>query len=367
MNSTPADTQDVVVSKAGRIGFILLNRPRALNALTRDMCVMIRHQLDLWATDPAIDAVIIEGEGYKAFCAGGDVVQVARAAAAERKAEAAAAAETESWRFFHDEYQMNSAIGHFQKPIISFLDGITMGGGVGISVHGAYRVATERTVFAMPETGLGLIPDVGGSYFLPRLPDFTGLYLALGGHRLKAADCLYLGLATHIIPHERLIDLKARLVEAKGPLGLAETGVALDDMAITPQEPAPLSGRHNQIAGHFSLPNVGAIIDSLEQDQSQWAQEIYADLLKKSPTSLELSFEAYHRGKELDLDACLRMEYRIINRILSMDEDFLEGVRAILIDKDHKPRWSPARLAEIDQQKIEAHFADLGPRELILS
>jgi enoyl-CoA hydratase/carnithine racemase len=367
VNSTPAESLDVVFSKAGRIGFILLNRPRALNALTRDMCVMIRHQLDLWANDPAIDAVIIEGEGEKAFCAGGDVVQVARAAQAERKGLSEAEADSESWRFFHDEYQMNSAIGHFQKPIISFLDGITMGGGVGISVHGAYRVATDRTLFAMPETGLGLIPDVGGSFFLPRLPDFTGLYLALGGHRLKADDCLHLGLVTHIIPHERLIDLKARLVESKGPLGLAETGVALDDLAITPQEPAPLSGRHAQIARHFSLSSVGAIIDSLEQDQSQWAQGIYADLLKKSPTSLELSFKAYHQGKDLSLDECLRMEYRIVNRILSMDDDFFEGVRALLIEKDHKPRWSPARLADIDPKGIEAHFADLGPRELILS
>ncbi|GEQ98125.1 enoyl-CoA hydratase [Iodidimonas gelatinilytica] len=351
-----SDFTDVLFSQRGKIGFILLNRPRALNALTREMCVAVKNQLDLWAEDPGIDAVIIEGEGEKAFCAGGDVVKVA---------QSAKEGSDDCWQFFRDEYRMNSTIGHFPKPYIALLDGVTMGGGVGISAHGPYRVATEQTLFAMPETALGLIPDVGGSHILPRLPNHMGMYLALTGARLKAADMLHLGLATHYIPRGSLIDLKAKFAESQGPLGLAEVGVILDDAAQDPGTPT-LAGRTQQISQHFSKDSVGAIIDSLAKDTSQWAQNSYKDLLAKSPISLELSFAAGRKGASLDLDGCLQMEYRVVNRILELDTDFFEGVRAILIDKDRNPTWSPARLADLDKTAIAAHFADLGDRELDL-
>ena len=348
-------TEDVIVSQRGHIGFLLLNRPKALNALTRDMCVTIKKQLDEWAMDDSVGAVIIEGEGDRSFCAGGDVLKVA---------QAAKDGDNEGRLFFRDEYRMNAAIFHFPKPYVALLDGITMGGGVGISIHGRYRVTTERTMFAMPETNLGLIPDVGGSYFLPRLPGKLGLYLALTGYRARAADCLYTNIATHYVPSEALTEMKARLVEAPLPMGPAEVGVILDDFSAKREEQAPLAAIRQQIDTHFSHESVGAIIDSLMAGSNEWERETYKDLLTKSPTSLELSFEAHRRGASLTLDQCLQMEYRIVNRILEMDPDFLEGVRAILIDKDRNPVWSPARLADIDHDAIAAHFDDLGEDEL---
>lgn len=348
-------TEDVIVSQRGHIGFLLLNRPKALNALTREMCVTIKDQLDQWATDDSVAAVVIEGAGEKGFCAGGDVLKVA---------QSAKDGGDEGRLFFRDEYRMNAAIYHFPKPYVALLDGITMGGGVGVSVHGRYRVATDRTLFAMPETNLGLIPDVGGSYFLPRLPGKLGLYLALTGSRARASDCLYTGIATHYVPSESQTEMKARLVEASLPLGPAEVGVILDDFSKTPDQEPPLDAMRQAIDNHFSHDSVGAIIDSLMADTSEWARATYKDLLTKSPTSLELSFEAYRRGAALTLDQCLQMEYRIVNRILEMDRDFLEGVRAILIDKDRNPTWSPARLADVDHDAIAAHFKDLGADEL---
>lgn len=351
-----ASQDEVIFSIRGRTGFILLDRPRALNALTREMCVAVRGKLAEWADDSRVAAVVIEGEGERAFCAGGDVVKVARSAQEGG---------TDWRRFFSEEYRMNSAIGHFPKPFIAILDGIAMGGGVGISIHGPWRIATERTLLAMPETGLGLIPDVGGSHALPRLPGASGMYLALTGYRAEAADCLHLGLATHYIPVERLTALKARLAEGEPPLGPAEVGVMLDEAASDPGE-APIAMRRPQIDRHFSLDSVGAIIDSLKGDSTRWAHRTRADLLEKSPVSLALSFAAQRRGAELSLDDCLRMEYRVVSRIMTMDRDFFEGVRALLVDKDKAPKWSPARLADIDPKAIEAHFAGLGEDELIL-
>jgi len=348
---------DVVFSVRGKIGFILLNRPKALNALTGEMCRQIRQRLERWSEDRTVEAVIIEGEGEKAFCAGGDVVQVARSAREGTD---------DWWRFFYNEYRMNSAIKHFPKPYIALLDGITMGGGVGLSVHGAYRVATERTVFAMPETGLGLIPDVGGSYFLPRLPGATGMYLALTGYRAKSADCRYLGVATHYVPSERLTELKADMTEARNPLDLAQAGVMLDDASEDLDE-APLAENRAAIDKHFAQDSVQSIIESLAADPSDWAQRTHADLLTKSPTSMQLTFAALRRGASLDLDACLKMEYRIVNRIMTMDNDFFEGVRALLVDKDKTPHWRPDSLAEISEEDIEAHFEDLEDGELDLA
>lgn len=353
MNETGSD---VLFSVRGRIGFILLNRPRALNALTGEMCVAVREQLAAWAGDEQVAAVVIEGEGERAFCAGGDVLKVANSA---REGGTA-------WRdFFHEEYRMNSAIGHFPKPFVAILDGIAMGGGVGISIHGPWRIATERTLLAMPETGLGLIPDVGGSYVLPRLPGAAGMYLALTGARVEAADCVHLGLATHYIPVEKLITLKTQLAEGATPLTQAEVGAMLDEAAVDPGEP-PIALRQPQIDRHFGLDSVGAIIDSLKGDSTRWAYQTRAGLLGKSPVSLALSFAAQRRGAALSLDDCLRMEYRVVNRIMSMDRDFFEGVRALLVDKDKAPKWQPARLADLDPAAIEAHFAELGADELQL-
>jgi len=357
VNSQDPQQADVVFSVRGKIGFILLNRPKALNALTGEMCKQIRERLARWSEDRTVEAAIIEGEGEKAFCAGGDVVQVARSARDGTD---------DWWRFFFNEYRMNSAIKHFPKPYIALLDGITMGGGVGISVHGAYRVATDRTLFAMPETGLGLIPDVGGSYFLPRLPGAAGMFLALTGYRAKAADCCYLGMATHYLPADKLTELKADMTEARNTLDLAQAGVMLDDMAADPGE-APLAAHREDIDKHFAQDSVQSIFESLAADPSDWAQRTHAELLTKSPTSMLLTFAALRRGASLELDDCLKMEYRIVNRIMTMDNDFFEGVRALLVDKDKSPHWRPETLANVASEDIEAHFEDLEDGELDLT
>jgi len=347
--------EEVVFRSHGALGVIHLNRPRALNALTREMCVAIRKQLGVWKREAQVAAVLIEGAGDRAFCAGGDVVKVARAAQEGRD---------DWWRFFHEEYRMNSAIAHFPKPYVAFIDGITMGGGVGVSVHGDYRVATERTLFAMPETGLGLIPDVGGTHVLPRLPGATGIYLALTGYRARAADCFYLGVATHVVPSGALAALRDRLGTEAGTGGEA-VRAALDAAAVDPGD-APLAVHRDAIDRHFSHDSIEAILDSLAADASEWAAKTREELMAKSPTSLRLSLAALRRGATLDLDECLRMEYRIVHRIMTMDKDFFEGVRALLIDKDKAPKWRPARLADVDDATIEAHFAGLGEAELRL-
>ncbi len=353
--SVTMSEEEVVFRTRGALGIIHLNRPRSLNALTREMCVAIRERLEVWKEDGTVAAVLIEGEGDRAFCAGGDVVRVARAAQEGRD---------DWWQFFFDEYRMNSAIAHFPKPYVAFIDGITMGGGVGVSVHGDYRVATERTLFAMPETGLGLIPDVGGTHVLPRLPGATGIYLALTGYRARAADCCYLGVATHFVPSEGLTALRDGL-ETEAGTGSDAVRALLDTAAADPGT-APLAAHRDAIDRHFSLATVEEILDSLATDASEWAVKTRKELLTKSPTSLKLSLAALRRGATRDLDECLRMEYRIVHRIMTLDKDFFEGVRALLIDKDKAPNWQPARLADVDDAVIEAHFADLGDAELRL-
>ncbi len=345
---------DVLFSVEGRLGIITLNRPKALNALTRDMCVAIRRRLDAWAIDAGIAAVLIEGAGERAFCAGGDVVRVARSA---REGS------DEWFWFFHDEYRMNSTIGHFPKPYVAFLDGITMGGGFGVSVHGRFRVASERILFAMPETGLGLIPDVGGGYVLPRLRGRAGSYLALTGYRAKAADTHWLGVATHVTPAARLAALKAALVALPDLHDPAAVAALLDSFHEDPGT-APLAGHLADIDRHFAHDRVEDVLDSLASDDGQWARATHEELLGKSPTSLKLTAEQLRRGAALDLDEDLKMEFRIVNRIMTRGHDFFEGVRAILIDKDRNPRWNPARLEDVHDDEIAAYFQPLGEREL---
>lgn len=345
---------EIVFSVRGRVGFILLNRPKALNALTHAMCVEMNAQLAKWAHDPKVETVAIEGEGEKGFCAGGDVVKVARSGQTG----------TFEWRdFFRDEYRNNAAIKHFPKPYVALLDGIAMGGGVGVSVHGAYRVATERTMLAMPETGLGLIPDVGGSYILPRLPGATGMYLALTGYRAKAGDCLYLGLATHYVPSERLTDLKAKLAEAPTGGDIAAVGVLLDDFAEDPG-PAPLAEHRDAIDRCFARDSVEDILAALTRKPTDWAARQAADLRGKSPTSLKLTFEQMRRGGMMSFDECLKMEFRLVSHIILRGDDFYEGVRALLVEKDKAPSWKPASLDAVPASEIDAYFDDLGGDEL---
>lgn len=329
---------DVLFEKRGRLGLITLNRPRALNALDRGMCVAIGRQLGVWDEDEDIGVVAIAGAGDRAFCAGGDVVGV----------HDAGRAGPEEWEgFFHDEYRMNHAIANYRKVFVALIDGIVMGGGVGVSIHAPYRVVTPKVMFAMPETAIGLIPDVGGTYALPRLPGQIGAWLGLTGARLGAADCVYAGIATHVAESERLGELTDRLAAG----GAIEEVLAA--FAVTP-EPGQLEGLRDGIDFHFAHDHVEAIIESLGTGDD-WARQARATLARMSPTSLKLTLRALRAGASLDIGEALRQEYRVVCHIRT-GHDFYEGVRAQLIDKDRDPKWSPATLAEVEESSLDPYF-----------
>ena len=346
---------EVLFERRGALGHILLNRPKALNALTLNMCELMTAQLKAWAQDDAVKAVVIRGAGEKAFCAGGDVV---------RLYEDGKAGRDYPYRFWSTEYRLNTLIKRYPKPYVALIDGIVMGGGVGVSVHGGYRVATDRTMFAMPETGIGLFPDVGGGYFLPRLPGHVGMYLGLTGKRLKGDDCVALGLAEAFVPHDRLADLEASL--AGGAVGDLDEVSFLIGRFAEPVKGAPVAAERTSIGRHFGLGSVEEIIDSQEKDGGEWAAEQVRTLRTKSPTAMKVTFRQIREGAALSFEDNMRMEWRIANRC-AVGKDFYEGVRALLIDKDNAPRWSPATLAEVTDADVAAYFAPLPGNELDLS
>ncbi len=348
-------TEAIRFDHRGGVGGVTLNRPRALNALTLDMIHRFDAQLRAWAGDDTIKAVLIEGLGGKAFCAGGDVLAVYHAG---QEGEALAA------DFFRHEYTLNRRIKTFPKPYIALLNGITMGGGVGVSVHGEFRVVTENLMFAMPETGIGLFPDIGASWFLPRCPGETGTYLGLTGHRLGAADAMALGLGTHYVPAERLRDLEVALYQADWGGGPAEQTVRdlLDGFAADPG-PAPLDAHFDVIDRCFAFDQVERIVAALKADGSDFAMQALRALEGKSPTSLKVSLAQLRRADGLSFDDCMAMEYRLSQAFMA-GHDFYEGIRALLVDKDKTPVWSPATLAEVTDAMVARHFESLGPRDL---
>ena len=345
---------DIIFVQHGALAQITLNRPKALNALTFDMAERAIAQLAAWTEDATVAAVVIEGAGEKAFCAGGDIRAIYNSARGDRQHAA---------DFFRAEYRLNRAIHHFAKPYIALIDGITMGGGVGLSIHGSHRVATERTRFAMPETSIGLFPDVGASYVLPRLPGRLGLYIGLTGQRLDAADCLACGLATHYVPNERLQDLISALAAADFSSDAQQAADALlATMAVDPG-PSKLTERRQEIERCFAGESVEAILSALEAEDSDWARQTLEHLRGRSPSSLKITFEAYRRGAALEFDEVMVMEYRLSQACVA-GHDFPEGIRAVIIDKDNKPDWQPAALAEVSDAMLAAYFAPLAARDL---
>jgi enoyl-CoA hydratase len=326
---------DILFEVRGRIGAITLNRPQALNAVTRDMCNAMRPQLAAWATDDAIAAVVIKATGDKAFCAGGDVVGLYNAGKAG----------SNDWEdFFFDEYRLNYAIATYPKPYIALIDGIVMGGGVGLSLHGRYRVGSEKYMLAMPETGIGLIPDVGSTYALAQLPDHVGLYLGLTGARLKAADAVAYGLCSHYVPSDQMSALLDALVAESNDIE-----AVLDRFNKSAGE-ASLTKNQASIAKYFTGGSVEAIMNSLSIGDD-WAVSVRDILLKMSPTSLKLTHLSLTAAAGDSLESCLRREYRIVYHVKS-GQDFYEGVRAQLIDKDRKPIWKPAALGDVTDDII---------------
>ncbi len=345
------ESAEVICEKQGTAGVITLNRPRALNALTLAMVRQMRRALDAWAKDPQVTRVIVEGSGEKAFCAGGDIRRLTELLRAGERDEALA--------FWREEYQLNILIKRYPKPYISLIDGIVMGGGVGVSLHGSHRVAGERYLFAMPEVGIGFFPDVGATYALPRLPGQTGMYLALTGERVKQADALALGLATHAVASTGMESLRLALIEG------APLEEALAQASVHPK-PAPLDAERSVIDSCFGAESVSAVLQRLDEAAdkgSEFAAKTAASMRTKSPTSMSIAFEQVRRGASLDIEEAMRTEFRIVSRI-GEGKDFFEGVRAVLIDKDNQPRWEPASLDAVTQEAIDRYFAGLGPYEL---
>jgi enoyl-CoA hydratase len=342
---------EVLFERRGAAGIITLNRPQALNAFTIAAVRAIRPQLADWAADPAITRVAIQAAGGKAFAAGGDIRTLVEWLKAGRF-EAA----MEFWR---EEYLLNVEIKRFPKPYVALIDGICMGGGVGLSLHGNYRVAGDRYLFAMPEVSIGFFPDVGATYFLPRLPGRAGIYLALTGARLGPGEGAGLGLATHRIPTARL----AQVLDALS-IG-ADVAGTLAAFSVRP-EPDALAPRMPVVERAFAGDRVEAILDNLEREamrqgeDAAFAKAQAAAIRTKSPTSLKIALEQMRRGSALDFAECMRTEFRIVNRIVR-GHDFFEGVRAVVLDKDNAPRWIPDTLAGVSEAAVDAHFSPLAP------
>lgn len=348
-----ADDRTILFEKDNRCGVITLNRPAALNALTYDMIAALeRHYADFTA-DPHIYAVILQSSSDRAFCSGGDIralYELKKAGRLDRILE-----------LYGTEYQYNWRLDRFLKPHVALIDGIVFGGGVGVSLYGTHRIAGARYRFAMPEVGIGFFPDVGATWFLPRLKGRTGLYLALTGRAIGPADAFYQGLVTHCIDASHYSAIRTALSDAEpvDPL--------LDSFHRDPGE-SELAAMQSVIDRLFDTQSVQGVLDNLDAEQgrfAEWAKTTAAEIRTKSPTSLCVAFEQLRRGVELTLDEALKLEFAIARRFMEGDE-FFEGIRAAIIDKDGKPDWSPARLEDVSPELVQGFFEPLSGASLEL-
>lgn len=338
------DEPEVLFEVRGGLGIITLNRPKALNALNQSMVHAIHPKMEEWAEDDGVQAVLMVSAGDRAFCAGGDILWLRNNGLEDRPT---------ALTFFWDEYRLNRYIKNYPKPYIAFIDGITMGGGCGLSVHGDFRVATERTTYAMPETGIGLFPDVGGSYFMPRCPGETGMFSALTGDRLRAADAVYLGIATSYTPSEKLDALTKALTETDlSNKGNIES--VLQDFHEDSGE-SHIELLRGQIDVVFRENSVEEILETLKLNGSNWALKTHETLITKSPSSVKVTFREMREGAKADFDDCMRMEYRIVTRVMA-GHDFYEGVRAVIVDKDNAPKWNPGTFGGVSEADVDEYF-----------
>jgi len=343
-------SDDLLFERRGAAGLVTLNRPHALNAVSLAMVRELTRQLAEWETDPAVTRVIVASRDPRAFSAGGDVRALYDLGRAGRFDEALG--------YFREEYALNTHIKSYRKPYVALIDGIVMGGGVGISVHGSHRVAGDKFAFAMPEVGIGFFPDVGATWFLPRLPGRLGTYCALTGERLDGADAVVAGIATHRVPSARF----PNLIES-----LCDADPVEESLAACAQSPArgAAAARRNAITAWFEADQVEEILGALDAEgamqgpNAAFAAETAALMRTKSPTSLKLALAQMRRGATLDFAECMRTEFRIVSRVVR-GHDFYEGVRAVIIDKDQAPQWQPATLAAVDPAEVERHFAPVA-------
>ena len=338
------ETDEVITRRDGRVGRILLNRPRVLNTLTLDMVRVFTRALHEFRDDPHVHAVVVEGAGDRAFCAGGDIRALRDGQLSGDRTEVEA--------FFREEYDLNLLISAYSKPYIALIDGICMGGGIGVSVHGPYRVATEHAMFAMPETAIGFFPDIGGTFFLPRLPGQLGIYLGLTGLRTTGADAVHAGFATHFTSRARLPALSA---------ALANIGVAALARFAEPLPPCSIAPHLAAIDRCFSADTIGDIATRLAAEPNDpanpenWAAAALKALRTVSPTALAFTLEAFRHGANMTLKQTLDAEFRLTRPTMAYP-DFAEGVRAMVVDKDRQPKWQPARIEDIDQSVVDAMF-----------
>ncbi|WP_085316837.1 enoyl-CoA hydratase/isomerase family protein [Derxia lacustris] len=352
----------VRAERRGALGILTLDRTAALNALTLDMIRALQRQLDAWAADPSVQAVLLRGAGDKAFCAGGDVRALRDAQLAGSDAPQA---------FFSEEYRLDVFIHRYPKPVIAWMDGIVMGGGMGLAQGAALRIATERTRIAMPEVGIGFFPDVGGSWFLSRLPGALGLYLGLTGQRINGADAVYCGLADCLASSDdadAVVEalagiawqsaLRAVLLDALADR-FGVTANAVNSGLVAPPTAASLPALHARIDHHFGQPDVAAIFASLAADEDDaWARDTLALLRARSPLAVLVTFEQLRRGQKMRLEDCFAMELAMTGHWLPRG-DFIEGVRALLVDKDNAPRWRHASIEDVPAAEVQGFFAPL--------
>lgn len=341
-------TEDLIITTAGPVGRIRLNRPKAIHALTTAMCESVLEALEAWRGDDAVRCILVDHAEGRGFCAGGDIRMLAESGAGDGAAARA---------FFHTEYRMNHRLFTYAKPIVAFMDGITMGGGVGLALPCSQRVATENTKLAMPETGIGLFPDVGGGWYLSRLPGRIGQYLALTGARIDGADCLALGLATHYIPAATLAEVKNALLATP-----QEVTSILDQASQAPGDSQLLRHR-GAIDRLFASDRLEDVFAALEADDGAFAQETLATLRTKSPQTMKVSLKLLKHGAGMATFADeMAQEYAVGTRVVQR-HDFLEGVRAVIVDKDNAPRWDPATPEGVSDHVIDQIFAPLPAGE----
>ena len=344
------EAEDILFARRGTAGLVTLNRPHALNAVSLGMVRALARQLVEWENDGAVTRVIVTANGKRAFSAGGDLRALYDLGRAGRYQEALV--------YFREEYALNARIKRYRKPYVALIDGIVMGGGVGVSVHGSHRVAGDRFVFAMPEVGIGFFPDIGATWFLPRMPGELGTYCALTGERLAAGDGVAAGIATHRVASTRFPELLEALCSAV-PVD------ALLGAFAQPAEPGPVAARRATIDRLFRRGDVEDILAALDGEgaaggaDAEFASATAALMRTKSPTSLKVTREQMRRGTSLDFTECMRTEFRIVSRIVR-GHDLYEGIRAVIIDKDQAPRWQPATLAAVSAAEVERHFAPLA-------
>lgn len=337
-------TDEVLIRVEGNVGRITLNRPKALHALTTAMCAAMTDALLAWRDDPAVKLVLLDHAGERGFCAGGDIRMLAESGAGDGK---------DAREFFFIEYRLNHLLFEYAKPVVVIMDGVTMGGGVGLAMPAGYRVATERTTFAMPETGIGLFPDVGGGWFLPRMPSHIGTWLALTGGRIKAADCELIGVATDFVESGKVEALKAAIVA--DPAAIDRLLTEYEGDAGRP----PLAAHQDEIDRIFGADSLEQILAGLKAAGTEWADEQLKVLATKSPQTMKVALRQLRLGGKMESFAeNMTMEYRIGARVVQR-HDFIEGVRAVIVDKDNAPRWNPASAEGVTEAMLDEIFAPL--------